>query len=225
MTLSYAQIDTLFAFVEKKRVQWYDLQIELVDHLANKIEEEFEQNPKTNFDAALAKVYLSFGIFGFARIVREKEDQLRKSNNKLWISEFKNQFVWPNLLRSIVLFFIIKLLFTAISLEYIFIIGLALILINFIFQLISKKKQASSNKKLLLTQYYLWPNYLGFLYYQVFSVFWNYDSIGNVSTITGYILIAVIFLVILSYLSSMQVASKINKKARALYPEAFIIAN
>ena len=72
MALSKQQIDELFIFTEKKFVKWYDLQLELVDHLANKIEEELEQNPNTNLETALKKVYATFGIFGFARIVSEK---------------------------------------------------------------------------------------------------------------------------------------------------------
>ena len=37
MTLSKEQIQQLFLFTENKFVRWYDLQVELVDHLANKI--------------------------------------------------------------------------------------------------------------------------------------------------------------------------------------------
>ena len=44
MTLTHKQIDQLFAFTKKKMVRYYDLQVELVDHLAARIEEEMDDN-------------------------------------------------------------------------------------------------------------------------------------------------------------------------------------
>lgn len=38
MKLSAQQIDQLYAFTRQHFVEWYDLQSELVDHLANAIE-------------------------------------------------------------------------------------------------------------------------------------------------------------------------------------------
>ncbi len=76
MQLSKDQIDQLFAFTKRKMVHWYDLQVELVDHLAERIEEEMNADPKLSFDAALAKVYAGFGIFGFAKIVQERSKSL-----------------------------------------------------------------------------------------------------------------------------------------------------
>ena len=91
MTLSNEQIQQLFLFTEKKFVRWYDLQVELVDHLANKIEAEMEANSTLSFERALGNVYAGFGIFGFAQIVREKEDSLRKANNKLLWKAFNSK--------------------------------------------------------------------------------------------------------------------------------------
>ena len=57
MQLSKDQIDQLFAFTKKKMVHWHDLQVEIVDHLAERIEEEMNADSKLGFDDALAKVY------------------------------------------------------------------------------------------------------------------------------------------------------------------------
>jgi hypothetical protein len=223
MTLSKEQIDQLFIFVEKKFVHWYDLQVELVDHLANKIEEELELNPSYTFEFALQKVYGSFGIFGFARIVREKEEQVRKQNNKLWVQEFKKQFVWPNLVRSMALLLIIFTLVNLINYEYIFLVGLLLVAINFKIQIFRKKKQAKTNKHLLLTQYYLMPNVFSFIYFQSFlylNNFWNEEQIAYPY---NYLFIGLIFLTTLSYLASLQLANKMYLKGKEMYPEAFEI--
>jgi hypothetical protein len=55
--LSTEEVQHLFRFTEKKLVRWYDLQIELVDHLASRIEEEQQIDPDLGFEAALEKVY------------------------------------------------------------------------------------------------------------------------------------------------------------------------
>ena len=41
MELTKEQIQDLFLFTQKKMVHYYDLQIEIVDHLAEKIESLF----------------------------------------------------------------------------------------------------------------------------------------------------------------------------------------
>ncbi len=76
--LSEVEINKLFRFTEKKMVHWYDLQIEIVDHLASCIEDEMTADSKLTFDLALEKVYTGFGIFGFAKIVQERQIQLAK---------------------------------------------------------------------------------------------------------------------------------------------------
>ena len=52
MTLSTEHIQQLFSFTEKKFVRWYDLQVELVDHLANKIEAEMAADSSLSFERA-----------------------------------------------------------------------------------------------------------------------------------------------------------------------------
>ena len=107
MTLSKEQIEQLFIFTQKKFVHWYDLQVELVDHLANKIEAEMAANKALSFERALGNVYASFGIFGFAKIVSEKQEALRKANNKLLWNAIKAEFWWPNLIRSAAILIIV----------------------------------------------------------------------------------------------------------------------
>ena len=53
MKLSAEQIERLYQFTRQHYVEYYDLQTELVDHLANAIEEQWQQNPKLSFEEAL----------------------------------------------------------------------------------------------------------------------------------------------------------------------------
>ena len=52
MKLTTQQIDQLYLFTRQHYVEWYDLQSELVDHIANAIEAQWQQNPNRSFDEA-----------------------------------------------------------------------------------------------------------------------------------------------------------------------------
>tara|TARA_R110002124_G_scaffold196508_1_gene363594 strand:+ start:1094 stop:1762 length:669 start_codon:yes stop_codon:yes gene_type:complete len=94
-TLSETEIEQLFIFVKKKFVNYYDLQVELVDHLASLIEADMEENPNHNFETALNKVYAGFGIFGFWTLVKERTNAAYRNGRKLWWQHFKALFGWP----------------------------------------------------------------------------------------------------------------------------------
>jgi hypothetical protein len=97
MKLSAEEIQQLFVFTEKKYVRYYDLQMELVDHLALSIEELMCRDKKLSFEEALQKVYSNFGIFGFAKVVQEKEQQVYKKSKRLLYAEIRKFFRWPEI--------------------------------------------------------------------------------------------------------------------------------
>ena len=89
--LTPEQIDDLYKFCEEHDVKYYDLQIELVDHLAAAIEENWLHHPELSFKENLCKTYNSFGRYGFIKIVDEKADELKKKYKHLqwqYIGEF-----------------------------------------------------------------------------------------------------------------------------------------
>lgn len=64
MKVNKSQIDELYAFTRKHFVEHYDLQTELVDHLAMAIEKQWEENEHLSFDKALQIEFKKFGVFG-----------------------------------------------------------------------------------------------------------------------------------------------------------------
>jgi hypothetical protein len=70
--VSVEEVERLFKFVKSKYVHYFDLQCELVDHLACAIEEEWELNPTVSFENALTRVYARFPITGFTHFVAEQ---------------------------------------------------------------------------------------------------------------------------------------------------------
>lgn len=105
--LTQEQIDQLFTFTKKHYVEFYDVQVELVDHLANAIEAQWEVNPNISFDEALQAEFKKFGIFGFTGLVEQKQNELHKYYNKMLWTEVKKFFTIPKILLTILLFLLV----------------------------------------------------------------------------------------------------------------------
>lgn len=109
MKLTADQIDVLYKFTRQHFVEWYDLQSELVDHLANAIEDAIEENPKLSFDDALNNEFKKFGIFGFMDVVEERRLFLGKKYRKIIWDYYRNFFKLP---RVLLLFFVAYVIFS-----------------------------------------------------------------------------------------------------------------
>ncbi|GGC81800.1 hypothetical protein GCM10011508_06370 [Flavobacterium lutivivi] len=101
MKLSAEQIERLYQFTRQHYVEYYDLQTELVDHLANAIEEQWQQNPKLSFENALQIEFKKFGVFGFMDVVEQRQSALNKKYNKLVLNELKTFFSVPKIIGTI----------------------------------------------------------------------------------------------------------------------------
>lgn len=77
------QIEILYAFTRKHYVEYYDLQTELVDHLANAIEARWAVQPELGFEEALNAEFKKFGIFGFTDLVERRQLAMHKRYHKL----------------------------------------------------------------------------------------------------------------------------------------------
>ncbi len=97
MKLTREQIDYIFDFVKKHYVEWYDLQVEMVDHLANDIEKIMTENPKISFENALDRAFRKFGPAGFMEVAEQKMNAIKKSYFKYIFQEFKYLFLSPKI--------------------------------------------------------------------------------------------------------------------------------
>jgi cytochrome c biogenesis protein CcdA len=149
MKLTPEQIDQLYIFTRQHYVEYYDLQTELVDHLANAIEAEWETNPKLSFDEVLNQEFKKFGVFGFMDVVEKRQEALNKRYNKIVWQHFKAFFGIPKIVLTVAM---TVLLFTVLKIslyEDRIIIGLYLILISFTFyEMIKSRKQRNQKEKL-----------------------------------------------------------------------------
>ncbi|MGN6615820.1 MAG: hypothetical protein ACTHJ5_01475 [Ilyomonas sp.] len=211
ITLSENQIDQLFEFAEKKRVYWYDLQIDIVKDLALTIETEMETHPNLSFELALEKVYARYGVFGFAKIVQERQEQLRKAAKKKWREEVGKFIEWPKMLFVILVVIITWQSSLFIDREnrlYVF-WGIDILLTLFL-GFTTIKDRRIFNKLLLLS---CGARYLPFSLLFMVSVFSSGLSSVSFTIITSVVIIATI--------ASYYVYRKIRLQAEELYPAVF----
>jgi len=104
MKLNESQIENLYKFTRQHYVYHYDVQTELVDHLANDIEEVWEENPKITFEDARDKSFKKFGIFGFMDVIEAKQKQMNKRYSKIYWRFFKEWFTVPKIILTLSIF-------------------------------------------------------------------------------------------------------------------------
>ena len=215
MELTTQQIETLFAFTKKKLVHWYDLQIELVDHLALRIEEEMNADAKLDFDKALEKVYKGFGIFGFAKIVQEKEQQLQRASRKMWWTAVREFFRWPKIIHLVCIFGVLWMLSNVFDTEILAVIFMALyVTSSWILLGRLTRNQRKTKKSLMVLQFS--PGYLSgtVLVYEMMLISWNNQWSPLVFTLLA--TLGILFKVV-----SFQLYFKVREDAMRMYPEAF----
>ena len=95
------QTERLYRFTREHFVEYYDLQTELVDHLAQGIEAQWKENLKLDFEDALQKEFKKFGIFGFSDVVSERQAAMSKRYNTFIWRHFKEYFRLPKIILTI----------------------------------------------------------------------------------------------------------------------------
>lgn len=102
--LSPEQIGDLHEFCYCHSVWHYDVQVELVDHLATTIEDLWKNNPGIPFDKAMRQVGNQFGgVLAFATIRQEKEKALRKKYRRLLLQFVADYYKFPKIIVTILL--------------------------------------------------------------------------------------------------------------------------
>lgn len=106
MELTKKQIQELYEFTRKNSVAYYDVQTELVDHLANDIEQIWEEEPNLSFKEARDKSFKKFGVHGFSDVVSEKVGQMNKKYWKIIFRFVKEWFKLPKIILTTTVLFI-----------------------------------------------------------------------------------------------------------------------
>lgn len=219
MTLTDQQIAELFRFCQKKFVHFYDLQVELVDHLAERIEEEMTANESLSFEEALQKVYAGFGLFGFAHIVQDKTNALQKQHNRAWLRTVKQFFTLPKVLFSAALLMVFFTLGELIAPELRLLAVTLIWFVGYGYQIIRFwLLRKTVVRKLLFTQYapgtffitpFIWMNIL---------------LSKNDGTLGVFVFALLCSAAVVVSSASVEVTTNIYREAKKLYPKAFATA-
>lgn len=157
MKLKESQIQDLFHFTERHYVEHYDVQVEIVDHLASAIEERLSKNPHQVFEQVLNDVYQGFGPMGLSGFVDSMEERVHKKGLRLLNSCLKEWFSVPKIGVTVALFILIYQLNTRLNPEDIrpFVLGSTLVLIAVQLLLFLKRRNEVKRNLLSLKTGYL----------------------------------------------------------------------
>lgn len=226
MKLTDSQIQELYTFTRAHFVEHYDLQTELVDHLANDIENIWQENPKTSFEDAKNKAFKKFGIFGFMEPIEQKAKAIRKRYRKYMWQELKKWFEIPQIVVTIGLFLTFYFAFSTNYIEIFSITFYVLIFAWSIYKSIHlnrqfrRRKEISGKKWMLEEMIYKQAGGVSLVFlsqlYNVFTV--SEKMTGNIYAITA-LSLAFTALVLINYISFELIPNKAEDLLNETYPE------
>jgi hypothetical protein len=224
--LTNGQIDRLYIFCEKHLVHFYDVQVELVDHMANAIEEKMAADKNLDFETALARVHAGFGPLGFAGFVNSQSRLLDTKYSRLKTKFFKRYFTLPKIAFTICVLLVLSLMPQVLTNDQLGVFTVAFVIGVSIYEIyivhIHWRKAKKQPKPLMLTQYGPERSWFSFFALVQFMALNNlYNSNHVISPWLYQILITWAFLLLLSLMAYREASLKLATDARAQYPEAF----
>jgi len=229
MKLSSDQIQQLYTFTQQHYVEYYDLQTELVDHLANSIEEQWIENPKRSFEDALQMEFKKFGVFGFMDVVEQRQKSMNKRYSKLVWHHFKTFFRLPQIIGTLVfillLFQVLKSI--TISPEVTSVLS-SIVLISFwlgLFQMNNKRKRIAKidGKKWLLKDIIHGYSSMAGLSYLPFQIVLQFENQTN-PLMLFFMSFFIVSLVIIEYIMFFIIPSKASEYLKQTYPEYELVS-
>ncbi|MDM1406843.1 hypothetical protein [Myroides sp. DF42-4-2] len=111
------EIEELHRFVRQHYVEFYDVELELVDHLANDIETQWQKDTQLSFEQALEVAFKKFGVFGFSDVVEQKIKQLTNAYYKKSFALLKSFFTVPKIVVTLALFLVLFALIKQVNVD------------------------------------------------------------------------------------------------------------
>ncbi|WP_271407026.1 hypothetical protein [Tenacibaculum soleae] len=228
MKLTEQNIDDLYKFTRQHYVEHYDVQTELVDHLANDIELIWVEQPKLPFEKARDISFKKFGIFGFMDVVDQKIVHMNKKYLKLILSFVKQWFKLPKIILTfciVVLFYLLQQIPNA---YYIYTgIFFTIILLDTIKIFQSKrkinKKMALTGKKWLLEDIYLKQSLgnLALIIFYTYDLFLPHDNgFTEMNEFSRWLsAFLIVFTMLVGYITLIVIPNKSEELLANHYPE------
>lgn len=100
MKLNPEQLNRIKRFISKRGFTAIDLQMEIIDHVACRIEDKLQANPKLDFEQALQQTHAEFGVFGFSTLEEALIQGLNREYRNQISLELKTWLTWPHVLAT-----------------------------------------------------------------------------------------------------------------------------
>jgi hypothetical protein len=230
--LSKEQIDQLFRFCEKHHVHHYDLQLELVDHLANSIEEKMGADEQLTFEKALDNVYSNFGVMGFAGVAGARAREMDKRYRKLRWKLFVSYFTAPKIAMTLCLFLFLSLPFQFMPVDLLPYLTTAIIIATYFLELFSmgmiRRRIKKQRHKLLIISMmneYGWFPLLFFAQIVLSNHIGVFSGNAGTDFRTYEFIMVIITICLISILAYREVVNQLFLEAEKQYPEAFARAD
>ncbi|WP_138432492.1 hypothetical protein [Winogradskyella algicola] len=226
MKLTESQIQDLYAFTRKHFVEHYDLQTELVDHLANDIETMWKTDTNLTFEEARDKAFKKFGIFGFMEAIEQKQKAMNKRYMRYFWNELKLWFRVPQIITTLGLFCVYYLSFSSLYTEFLSVGYYIIIAIWSIFKSVQlnrqfrRRKEKSDKKWMLEEMIYKQAGGTTLVFMsQVYNVFLISDRFSGNFTAILFFSIIFTLLTLINYISFQLIPNKAEALLNETYPE------
>ncbi|MEO8255617.1 MAG: hypothetical protein ABI554_14655 [Flavobacterium sp.] len=225
MKLTSEQISKLFIFTRQHFVEYFDVQSELVDHLANAIETEWQENPKISFEEALNKEFKKFGVFRFMDVVEQKQKQLRRKYHSIIWLHFKEFFGVPKIVVTALSVFAMYIFLAQVAYPKEIVMSFYVVFLVIVFyQLIKNKNQQEkdSQKWLFKGIIFNYGSTIG-IFILLFQIL-NF-SINRIEFFLGtnlfllFMAIILVLLFVFGYIILFLIPSKADEYLGKTYPE------
>lgn len=226
MKLTESQIQDLYAFTRQHFVEHYDLQTELVDHLANDIESQWQSQPKLAFEDAKNRAFKKFGIFGFMDAIENKGKAMNKRYRGYLWNELKKWFELPQVIGTVALFLMFYMAFSSEYTAVFTIVFYAIISGWCIYKGVQlnrqfRRRKEVSNKKWMLEEMIFKQASGASLIFvsQLYNVFAIPDMFEINTLFLMLFSLAFTALTLINYISLEVIPSKAEKLLNETYPE------
>ena len=107
MKLTNQQINYVENYINSKDIKWYELQVELTDHMITSMEEFWEQNPELTFDQVKDNTFKKFTKPELKAIEKERAKILSKELAKEHRKMIAEYLTFPKIVGSLVLVYFV----------------------------------------------------------------------------------------------------------------------
>ena len=231
MELTKQQIQHIDHRLESEGIKYWDIRIEMLDHLANDIEQIWKEKPNLSFEQARDKSFKKFGVFGFMDVVEAKQKEVGKKYRKILWSFMKDWFTLPKVVLTILIFICFySMMSLQINENYLLSFMLILGLADgfYAYKLTRKSKIRFKKKEVKYVLEDMIFNAGAFGSFLVFSNLFQLSHLLEYSNSVYYksiIAFLITLAIIYSYVSLIVLPKKAEKLLEETYPEYNFVSN